>query len=275
MAEYDDSLPAQLAAAREMVWAGQLEEAWIFLNRLDAKYPDSPDILALMGDTTLRVGDAEHAWELYDQAIELDPTWSGVWSARARCSIDLCNIAAARQDTHQALFLDSKNAEAHYTRAIIAEFDGDRDTATTEYINAFRLDPENFHRPHRARSDAEFERLMWQTFQEITMECALPAEVILTVQDLPDIDDFAETGLSPLSPGYLDFPPSKEGVFVEIEPPPKIVVYRLNVERNAKNADELRHEIELTLVSELMNLFDEYEEPVPECLETRGGGFID
>ncbi len=275
MAEFDDSLPAQLAAAREMVYSGQVEEAWMLLNRLDALYPDSPDVIALMGDATLRAGDAEHAWELYDQAIELDPTWSGVWSARARCSIDMCNLAAARSDTQHALFLDQKNAEAHYTKAILAEFEGNRMDAEIGYLQALRLDPENFQRPFRARSDADFARVMWKVFEEITAECPLPGEVVLVVEDLPDVTDFAETGLSPLSPGYLDLPLTADGVFTEIEPPATIVLYRLNIERLARDADELKHEIELTLVNEIMNLYDEYGEPVPECLERRGGDFID
>ena len=61
MAEFDDSLPAQLAAVREMIFDGQFEEAWIILNRLETMYPESADILALMGDAAMRAGDPEHA----------------------------------------------------------------------------------------------------------------------------------------------------------------------------------------------------------------------
>lgn len=274
MGEYDDRLDAQLAAAREMVYGGQLEEAWIFLNRLDLAFPDSPDVLALMGDCTLRAGDAEHAWEMYDHAIELDPTWSGIWSARARCSLELCNLPAARSDSQQAMFLDSANAEAHYARAIIAEFDGQPKEAEAAYLQAYRLDKDNFHRPFRVSSDEEFNGLVRKSFEEITIECGLPIEVVLACEPLPVLNDFAETGLSPLSPSFLDLPPEEEGVFTEIEPPPRIVIYRLNVERLSRDFDELKREIELSLVNEVMNLFDEYGEPIPDCLESRGDEFI-
>jgi len=271
MAEYDDSLPAQLAAAREMVIADQLEEAWILLNRLDAMYPEWPEIIALMGDTSLRAGDAEHAWELYDRAIEIDPTWSGVWSARARCSIDLCDLDAARGDTVESLSLDGQNAEAWYANAILAEFDGDMVLAEACYKKASTLEPENFHRPFRVRGEDEFEKTMWGLFEELTAESPVPVQVTLEAMDIPGIDDIAETGLSPLTPSFIEFPPEEEGVFTEITPAPIIFLYKRNIERLAKSMDDIKREIELSLANELINLFEEYGEPVPKALLARSG----
>lgn len=270
MAEFDDSLPAQLAAVREMIFDGQFEEAWIILNRLESMYPESADILALMGDAAMRAGDPEHAWEIYGESLDVDPMWSDLWSARARCSIELCDMKAARSDCQQALLLNSRNAEAHYAAAVIAEFDGRYIEADVNYRTAAQIDSENFPMPFREESDELFEEMVAVAFKQISTECGSGFEdVIVRVEDLPALEEYAETGLSPLATSYLDLPPEQEGVFTTVEPPPTIVIFKRNVERMSRVTEDLRREVEFAIVNELMNLYEEFGEPVPKCLEDR------
>ncbi|HPB49655.1 MAG TPA: metallopeptidase family protein, partial [Myxococcota bacterium] len=173
-------------------------------------------------------------------------------------------------DCQQAIFLDGRNAEAHYAAAVIAEFEGRYIEADVNYRTAAALDSENFPMPCREESDEQFKEMIAEAFQQISEECGSEFEdVIVTVEDLPALEEFAETGLSPLSTGYLALPSEPEGVFTSIDAPPIIVIFKRNVERMSRTPEDLRREVEFAIVNELMNLYEEFDEPIPKSLEDR------
>jgi predicted Zn-dependent protease with MMP-like domain len=153
---------------------------------------------------------------------------------------------------------------------VIAEFDGRYIEADVNYRTAAQIDSENFPMPFREESDELFEEMVAGAFKQISLECGSGFEdVIMRVDDLPTLEEFAETGLSPLATSYLDLPPEQEGVFTTVEPPPTIVIFKRNVERMSRVTEDLRREVEFAIVNELMNLYEEFGEPVPKCLEDR------
>jgi predicted Zn-dependent protease with MMP-like domain len=258
MAEYTQELQAQLDAAHEMINGDQIDEAWIVLNRLEAMYPESAEVIALMGDAALKVGDIEFAYELFDRAIDMDPLWSDAWSARARCHLELCEIENARDDLDKALALDPANPEAHYYMAVLAEFAGDDIQAGFEYKQSVMVDGLSFSAPFRAKSIEDFELMVKKVLDSLPGKYQVKVPTIkFTVKELPDLDAFTENGLSPLILGMF------VGDTIDTEssgstlPPvaPEIIIFRRNIERICRKREDLLHEIEMTVMHEIGHYF--------------------
>lgn len=244
MARYNDSLQAQLDAAQEMLNANLLEDAWIVLNRLDAAYPESPEVIATMGDAALKVGDFEFAYEMFDRVIELEPVWSEAWSARARCRLEMCEFETARTDLEHAIALDPANPEAHYGLGILAEFDNDEVQARHEFAQAAMIDGDHFIIPFRTASAADFERLVLKVINGLNVLPDESDEIHFSVHELPSLVFCAETGLSPLITYYRADPDERN-------PNPPYLFFRRNIERVSRNQNEIEQEIEAVLIGDL------------------------
>ena len=240
MARYNDSLQAQLDAAQEMLNANLLEDAWIVLNRLDSAYPDSPEIIATMGDAALKVGDFEFAYEMFDRVIELEPVWSEAWSARARCRLEMCEFETARADLEHAIALDPANPEAHYCIGILAEFDNDEVQARHEFAQAAMIDGEHFIIPFRTATAVDFERLVLKVIGKLKVPAGKGRAIKFSVHELPSAVFCAETGLSPLITFYRAEPDEKN-------PNPPYLFFRRNIERVSRNIDDIEIEIDAVL----------------------------
>lgn len=257
MAECLDDLEAQLDAADSMLVQGEVEQALILLDRLADQYPESSDVMLLLGDAELDWGDLDAALESYDRAVELDPEWADALAARAHCLIELGRMREAQSDVERALRLDSRCAEAHYVRAVLLEFAGRFRQADDAYRTAVRLDPDHFLVPirvNRKTFDAAVRKAIARlprTFKE-RME-----GVEIYVKDLPDVNSGDETQVSPLVMGLFDGYSITERR--ESDPwsqfPPRICLYQRNIERMCATHDDLVEEIEVTLLHEVGHYF--------------------
>jgi predicted Zn-dependent protease with MMP-like domain len=257
MAEFVDDLQSMLDTAYEMIAENEIDQAWVLLTRLENEYPESAEVVALMGDAAMKVGDVDYALELYDRAIELDGDWSDGYSARANCLIELNQLDEAWGDIERALKLDDRNPEAHYVRAMLLELDNRQKAADDEYRAAERLDPEGYPMPIRVTRKV-FDNAVKKAIALLPPEFKNRMnEVEIFVKDLPDPKETAQTKLSPLILGAFD------GFMIterrEADPwtqvPPKISLYQKNIERIVRDREELIREIEITILHEVGHYF--------------------
>lgn len=257
MAEFVEDLQSMLDTAYEMIAADEIDQAWVLLGRLEQEYPDSAEVVALMGDAALRVGDIDYAVELYDRAVELDPDWSDAYSARANCLIEENQLDEAEADIERALELDPENPEAHYVRAILLEMDGRFRQADNAFRHANRLDPDGCPLPIRVTRKV-FDEAVKKAMTLLPDEFRKRMEgVEIFVSDLPDTKMTDESNLSPLIMGAFDGYSITErtGSDPWTQIPPRIHLYQKNIERQCRDKDELVTEIEITLLHEVGHYF--------------------
>jgi predicted Zn-dependent protease with MMP-like domain len=257
MAEVSNELQSQLDSAYEMIAADEIDQAWVLLGRLEQEFPDSAEVMALMGDTALRVGDIDYAVELYDRAVELDPEWSDAYSARANCLIEQNEIDEASADIERALELDPDNPEAHYVRAILLELEGRFRLADNAFRQANRLDPDSCPMPIRV-SRKVFDESVKKAMALLPDEFRKRLDgVQIFVSDLPQPKLTEEGNLSPLIMGAFDGYSITERLPSDAwsQVPPTIHLYQKNIERQCRDKGELVTEIEITLLHEVGHFF--------------------
>lgn len=259
MADLSSDRQAMLDAANEMLNAGEYEQAWMLLTRMDQEDPDNPEILILMGDASMQMGDPNQALELFDRCVDLDPEWSDAWSARANALMELTLLDEAAENLRKALSLDRNNTEALYLRAVVLELQGRFREADAAYRRAHRAAPTRNPLPFRM-TRKEFV----QTVQEALWQ--LPAEfrermdsagVQIRVLDVPDPQMMLESGLSPQVLGAFHGASVLEESVTSPTPslPPMIHLYQRNIERVCTSRDQVRMEIQVTLLHEVGHYF--------------------
>jgi predicted Zn-dependent protease with MMP-like domain len=262
MAEYVENLQALLDTAYEMIAQDEIDQAWVLLSRLENDYPDSAEVVALMGDAAMRAGDVEFGLELYDRAVELDPEWSDAYSARGNCLIEVGQIEEAWADIERSLELDATNPEAHYIHAVLLEFDGRLKKADTEYRKANSLDPKGYPVPVRV-SRKDFDQAVLKAIDLLPPRFKdLMPTVEIFVKDLPNPADTEAMQLSPLILGLFDGPSITEQNPSDPHPPmpPRIQLFQRNLERVSETREDLIREIEITLLHEVGHFFGLEEE---------------
>ncbi|HWD37573.1 MAG TPA: tetratricopeptide repeat protein [Fimbriimonas sp.] len=83
-----DNHSLRLAALRDLMTAGRVDEAKEQLNQIVARHPTDPTIYVLEGQTYLALGDVEHATVSLDRAIQHAPSPSAYfWRSVARAAL--------------------------------------------------------------------------------------------------------------------------------------------------------------------------------------------
>lgn len=257
MAEYADDIQSQLDAVAELLASNDLEQAWIFLEKLDHQFPDSPDVQAMMGDAFMQEGDLEQALEAYDRTIELDPDWSDGLSARADCLVELGHVEEAAADVDKALKLDDQNPQAHWVMGILLELDGKFAESDEAYREAEQLDPEAFPVPVRVTRRA-FDLAVKKAIARLPPDFKARMDgVDIYVKDLPEPTDHPDSGLGPLIlgafDGYMMTERRESDPWTQV--PPRICLYQRNIERVCRTKDDLVKEIEITILHEVGHFF--------------------
>jgi len=225
-------------------------------GKLASKAGDDPlaDELALVQASALnQLGRNAEALERLSRASDDS---ADVWLERAVALFELCRFDEARTAAGKAEALAPEAAWAHHLLGLLAERRGDAKEAKKRFDRAFRLEPEAFPRPI-GLSHREFERVVEEALEEIPEEVRrYLANVPISVEDIPADHDL-EGNDPPLSPGILGlFRGAPYGGKAAIgDPwshlPSSIVLYQKNLERYARDRDELVDEIGVTLVHEV------------------------
>jgi predicted Zn-dependent protease with MMP-like domain len=199
-----------------------------------------------------RPADAARAFE---RAVGLDPDDPEFWGHRAWALFRAARFDEADRAAARALELDPRLPEAQHVAGLVAERRGDVATADRHFDSAAEVDEEWFPRPRRFTPD-EFERQL----EFARAELAEPfrshlADVPVIVDDVPSVEVIFDEA-PPLDPEhtlglFVGTPLDARGQGAPAEVPPRIYLFKRNLERYAADGDELAEQIRVTLYHEL------------------------
>lgn len=253
----DDSDLARIESIYDALDAGDPEAALALTRQGIRESPVADPVLRyLCGRALMELDRAGEATAELALAVELDPD-----DPEFRAYAAWALFRACRFDEAQAtLGADAKGGiqlpETHYVRALLAERRGDLAGAEHGFDKAAQLDPAAFPRPSRFSPD-EFE-------QQLAAARADLREPFRGHLDRVDVivDDLPADGLLLDSDPPLD-PEQLLGLFVGVsldeassfspggELPPRIFLFKRNLERFASGASDLAEQIRVTLYHEL------------------------
>jgi predicted Zn-dependent protease with MMP-like domain len=217
--------------------------------------PADPVLHFLAGRALLELDRVPEALEHLLRAVDLDPDDPDYRSELALAFYRSCRFEEARAHLDVVLATDPDRPDDVELDGRLLERLGRFDEADLRYRRVHEMDGERFPVPVRLSLDA---------FHATVAEAAerLPAEfrehldrVAVTVEDLPS-DEILRDDEPPLDPDVL-------GLFVGVplpekthhgpggELPPRILLFRRNLERIVADEDVLRDEIAVTLYHEL------------------------
>ncbi len=253
MAEQNpDLLTEQIYNALE---SGDPESALALARKALATESNDPVVRFLAGLACLDLDRVPEAVLELRHAVKLDPDDAEFRSQLAYALYRNCLFDEARSEASKTLELDATIPDAHYTTGLVVERAGQFDEADTCFARANEIDGETFPRPLRL-SDEAFEKALDEArgFLNETFRKHLD-KVTVTVEALPDGAILGETN-PPMDPELL-------GLFVGVplpdrsdfspggELPPRILVFKRNLERTFPEPNALREEIGRTLHHEL------------------------
>lgn len=225
------------------------------VRALQASEEADPILHYFAGRALLDLGRADAAVPHLERAVEFD---SGDPDYRADLAHAL--LRTRRYDeAHTMLTPALRDApdvpDLHELAGLLAERGGRFDEADASFAEASRLDPERFPAPVRLDPDAFAEVATRASDRLPERFRSVLAEVAVTIEDVPS-DDILEEGGDDMDASDL------LGLFVgvslaersHLDPgslPPRILLFRRNLERYALDPADLEEQIAVTLYHEL------------------------
>ena len=223
---------------------------------LDAEEGEDPVLRFLAGVALIELDRSAEAVTELERAVELDTDDAEFRAALAGALLRSCRLDEAEREARSALSADPELPDAHFVRALIFERRGKDREADEQYRRAAELDSERFPEPVRISREA-FEEHVARAIDRLPEAYRRHLdEVAVTVEDLPS-DAILQEDDPPFDPADL------LGLFVGVsrdrrsslspggELPPRILLFKKNLERMALEVDELVEEIAVTLYHEL------------------------
>jgi predicted Zn-dependent protease with MMP-like domain/Flp pilus assembly protein TadD len=168
---------------------------------------------------------------------------------------ELCRFDEALAALRRAEALDGDDPWTQHTLGLVLERRGEHEEARRRFARARKLAPEEFPKLV-SLSRTDFDRVVEDALEAIPAHVRrYLANVAITVEDLPSEDDLRASD-PPLSPAILGlFRGAPYGQKASMDPwqhfPSGIVLFQRNLERFARDREELVREIGVTLVHEV------------------------
>lgn len=256
--ELDDDAESALSLAEEA--DELLEDIEVAPEDRDAARDMRVEVLALIADCRMRVGDREGAKEAAEAAIKLGPDHAGARTALGQAAFALGRLPEAKSALTAAQALDPEDAEVAWNLGWVLRLMGDEGAANAAFAEAARLAPEAFMLPGTF-SDA----FLLELVRDIAV--ALDAPLDALVREVPVVIDeqppIVVDGLrSPTALLWVEGKPPHdlpEEARLDARPE-RIRVFRRNVEVAANDADSATAVLEAALGAELGVYFD-FEPP--------------
>jgi len=220
---------------------------------------DEPDAFLhyLAGRALLDLGRPDAAIGHLERSARIDPDDPDYAADFALALFRACRFdESLRRLDSPPLAADDDRADLRELRGLLLERRGRFDDADREFERAHALDPDGFPKPTRLareRFEDEVRRAAEQLPDSFRKHLD---EVAVTVEDIPSTEILTD-GDPPFDPAEL------LGLFVGTslpelshlgpggELPPRILLFRRNLERYASDAEDLREQIAVTLYHEL------------------------
>ena len=225
---------------------------------------DFIDALLLKAEICIGKNDAAAAAAVLE---ELPPTQlpEAPLEVRAgRAFLDLGQLAEAEDHFQQAIVLDPKSADAFHGLGMVYEEHDDTRAMVKAWLRVRELDLEDDPAPW-ALTQEEFEEVAEGALEELPERIGkLLENVPIVAADYPSIEIVAE-GNDPRMLGFFSGVPYPEKSHLGGTPHLDCVfLYKLNIERMAKDRAEAAKEIRITLLHETGHFFGLSEEELDE-----------
>lgn len=254
MAEQDPDLQT-VERIYDALEGGDPESALALARTALTTDSDDPVVRFLAGLACLDLDRTREAMDELRHAVKLDPDDVEFRSQLAYALFRNCRFDEARAEASKTLELDATIPDTHYTAGLLAERAGAFDEADACFVRASEIDAETFPRPLRL-SDKAFKKaldeargFLNETFRKhldevtVTIE-VLPAEAVLLETDPPMDPELLGLFVGVSLPDRSNFSPGGEL-------PPRILVFKRNLERTFPEPNALKEEIGRTLHHEL------------------------
>jgi predicted Zn-dependent protease with MMP-like domain len=234
-----------------------------------AELPDDDPVLRFLAGVALSALDRPfEAVDELKQAASLDPDDAEFRAELALALFRCCRFDEADTESRRAVELDDRLPDGHHARAVVRERRGPVDEAERHFRKAARLDAERFPLPVRIGSD-EFEQHLRRACDRLPEEFRKHLDGVgLIVEDLPP-DELLLEERPPLDPELLGLfagvPVNQsESLSAGGELPPRIYLFKRNLERFVVDAAELDEQIAVTLYHELGHYLGMEEDELEE-----------
>ncbi len=254
--EHDPAIEA-IEAIYDALDAGEAERALALAQaELLATSNEDPVVRFLTGVALFDLDRAEEAISEFRHAAENDPEDAEFHAYLAWSLFRVARFAEADSAVRRALELDDRLPEGHHVAGLLLERRGELASADRSFSQAARSDPERFPQPMRISSDDFAARLnaartaLEERFRKHLDQVTLLVEEVpsdtLIFDDEPPLDPEQTLGLFVGLPLGADSSFSPGG-----EVPPRIYLFKRNLERQSSATGDLAEEIRVTLFHEL------------------------
>ena len=247
---------------------GETEHARIETDALLRRRPGHPDVRIIDAAVALEEAEPERALEaLLGAETSADPAL--FFHLRAMANYDMARFEAARDDGERAIAVRPEMADTHDLLSRTYEYLGDPGSAAEHGDDAERLDPGAYPRPLEIGRD-EFDRLVEESLAELHPDIRRHLDEFPVLVDSLPRREMLTAEQPPLSPDLLGLFVGRHLMDRSVTDVPAgpgaIYLFRRNLLRWCRDADELRREIRITVQHEIGHLLGLDEQD----LEDRG-----
>lgn len=250
-----DELDELLDRAEELLDGEDPEGASRVVKTALRRFPDSADAWAMMGEALESLGDLPAAIVALGRASELAADWASLHAHLAYLELETGALADAARHIDRAFSADDGDPEACYAFAVLCELEGERGRAERFYRRAAHADP-RFHVPCRV-SEKGFEHMVREVVEDLPGQVTdFLGDVPILVRDLPERDDRGlYKNAAPLLLGECIGSHMEQRGALDLvsATPARILLYQLNLERVCSDEAELRAQIRITVLHEVLH----------------------
>lgn len=246
----------QVGQVWDLLDQGELERARIEVNALLRRRPGHPDLRIVDAAVALDEAEPAHALEALEGAeTSADPAL--FFHLRAVANYDLARFERAREDAERALAVRPDMADTHDLLSRTCEYLGDHERAVRHAEEAGRLDPAAFP-PALQVTDQEFDTVVEESLAELHPDIRRHLDEYPVLVDVLPRREILTAEEPPLSPDLLGLFLGRHLMERSVTDAPgvpgAIYLFRRNLLRWCRDAEELRREIRITVQHEIGHL---------------------
>jgi len=244
---------------------GEPERAWMLCKRGLRRFPKDPELWFCLGDSLLESGRFGSSDKAFRRACELRTNWAFPMAKRAEALLMQGRVRKAADLAELAHEADRDLPHSSYVKALIHDVEGDEGAAYFFYRRAQKLSPDEYFAPARV----SYERFMKEfdaALKHLNSACCMTEQIEGTrwlVLERVDHSIPELKKLQPMALCHLETKPAPENTEDGPSELPLIetgFIFRRNIERICRTADDICTQIYFSILDELEALAEEAEE---------------